>query len=305
MILFGSHGREKSVAKATELLERARVMAGAKEAHFLLGKMAAEGIGRARDGAVAVAHLRKGEEAGSVDAILGLAELYATDALVKKNLPEAQRLAQKAFSLGSAEGAYRTALFLEPQNEDPAAWKESLGWLEKAAERGHVGSLARLGTYALQGLSGKKDPAKAYQYYREAAARGHADSAFAIASLYDQGVGVPNDPVAAVGWYRVAAEGGQAQAQNELGVRLAAGRGIPANLEEAAAWFQRACRQNLPAAFVNLGEMYLVGNGEWRRMRCALTTSSRPRPRRDMRERSGGWQDCVRRGPGWVARLIR
>lgn len=261
MILFGSHGLEKSVKRSQELLEKARVMPGAKESHYLLGKMAAEGIGRVRDGAVAVDHLRRGEGAGSVDAMLGLAELFATDVLVKKNLAEAERLARKAFALGSAEAAYRLALMFEGDDPKIARFTDSAEWLQKAAERGHTGAMARLGTYALQGLGEEKNAKKAYQRYREAAARGHADAAYAIANLYDQGAGVPQDPVAAAGWYRIAAEGGQAQAQNEYGVRLAAGRGIPADLAQAATWFTRACQQNLSAAFVNLGELFLLGNG--------------------------------------------
>lgn len=261
MVLFGSHGREKSVAEAQKLLEKARGMPGAREAHFLLGKMAAEGIGRERDGAVAVDHLRRGEAAGSIDAMLGLVDLFVSDSLVKKDLAEAERLARKAYDLGSAEAAYRLAIMFERADPKVPDFTGAREWLGVARERGHSGAMARLGTYALQGNGEIKDPTKAYRHYREAAARGHADAAYAIAKLYDQGQGAPQDPVAAAAWYRIAAEGGQAQAQNEYGVRLAAGRGVPADVQGAAGWFQRACKRNLPAAFVNLGELYLVGNG--------------------------------------------
>ena len=123
ILLNGSHGRERSVDEAVKLLKRACQLPGAKQAHFLLGNLAAQGVGMPKDGAIALSHFQEGAKAGSIPCLIGLHKLYREGGLVNKDAGEAERLARQAADQGSAEGAYELGVFNEQFRNGGPDWK--------------------------------------------------------------------------------------------------------------------------------------------------------------------------------------
>lgn len=261
ILLNGSHGRERSVDEAVKLLKRACQLPGAKQAHFLLGNLAAQGVGLPRDGAIALSHFQEGAKAGSIPCLVGLHRLYREGGLVKKDLGEAERLGKQAAEQGSAEAAYEMGLFYEQFRDGGPDWKEAAKWLKMASERGSGGASTRLASYHMNGKLGDANVTEAVKLCRLAAEQGDAEACHLMGVFYQEGKAVPQDAVASTGWLRIGAERGYALSENEYGLRLVAGIGVTRDPGQGAQWLLRAAQKGMPAAMVNLGEMLLNGVG--------------------------------------------
>jgi uncharacterized protein len=71
----------------------------------------------------------------------------------------------------------------------------------------------------------------------------------------------PQDYAAAVSWYRKAAAQGDERAQLNLGIMYVKGQGVPQDDAAAVSWYRKAADQNYMFAQFNLGLMYLYGVG--------------------------------------------
>lgn len=129
--------------------------------------------------------------------------------------------------------------------KDPAAAFE---WYRQAAAQGDAAAQFNLGLCYEHGQGVAKDEAAAAGWYRKAAEQGHAGAQCSLGVCYFVGVGVENDPSAAVGWYRKAAEQGNVDAQLRLGVCYASGREVPEDLVNAYLWVDLAVTSGHQAA---------------------------------------------------------
>ena len=120
---------------------------------------------------------------------------------------------------------------------------EAAKWYERAAQKGIVPAMFRLGTILEKGLNGKKDVDAARRYYVLAAERGNAKAMHNLAVLDADGGGKgPNYKSAAV-WFRKAADHGVADSEYNLGILYARGIGVEQNLAESFKWFSLAAAQ--------------------------------------------------------------
>jgi localization factor PodJL len=120
---------------------------------------------------------------------------------------------------------------------------EAAKWYERAAQKGIVPAMFRLGTILEKGLNGKKDIDAARRYYVLAAERGNAKAMHNLAVLDADGGGKgPNYKSASV-WFRKAADHGIADSQYNLGILYARGIGVEQNLAESFKWFSLAAAQ--------------------------------------------------------------
>jgi hypothetical protein len=262
IMLNGTNGRERSIEEAVRLLNRARQLPGAKETYFVLGNLAAQGIGMPQDGAIALANFQEGAQRGSIPCLIALHKLYREGTIIPKDSGKAEQLGKQASDLMDAEAAYQMAIYFE-SFKDPASpdWKEASRWLKLASERGAGGASTRLATYELNGKLGKPNIPEAIRLYRLGAEQGDAEACFQLSSLYRDGSALPKDAVASAGWCRLAAERGLGVAQNEYGIMLVGGVGLTRNPVEAAQWFQKAAQQRIPAAIFNLAALLENGVG--------------------------------------------
>ncbi|CAJ1389722.1 unnamed protein product [Effrenium voratum] len=85
-----------------------------------------------------------------------------------------------------------------------------LSLLERAAAVGSAEAQYNLGAEFLTGKRVQKDPARAFELFREAAGQEHAAAMCNLGVMYAQGLGVQKDPLEARRWYEKAADRGDA-----------------------------------------------------------------------------------------------
>jgi TPR repeat protein len=94
--------------------------------------------------------------------------------------------------------------------------EESLKWIHKAANNGHINAQYTLGGIYLHGTTVTKDAAEAMRWFRLAAERGHAIAQNDIGYGCEKGVtGITNLQDAYV-WYQLAAKQGEKKSQFNL-----------------------------------------------------------------------------------------
>lgn len=235
---------------------------GHADAQFKLGMLHLEGDGVPEDGAEAVKWLHRAAQQGHAqtlemfgDTLNELASLNATlgdvgdDSEVRGDAGFNQLLG--AAGGGDAEAQYELAVaYAAGRGDVPEDEREeqALLWLMRAANQGHPGAMAELGSFYMG-----TDDVMALRWLRPAAAQGHGGAQGNLGYMYQHGHGVPRDTDEAARLYRLAAEQGLAQAQHNLGVMYLHGQGVPEDPAEAARWFRLAADQGHPDALAALG----------------------------------------------------
>ena len=218
-------------------------------------------MGRERDPATAISYLRRGEAAGSAEAMVALADLYlGSGGLVDQDIPQAEKLLQQAFALKSGDAAFRLGMIEERLRGEEPDFEKAYEWFQKASELGQASAFKKLADYALAEKKGSKE--EAFKLYQTAAGLQSAEAAYDLARLYQSGQTVPEDLVAAAAWMRIAADRGYLLAQNELGMMLLNGRGVTSNFPDSLSYFEKAAAGGLPAAQTNLGILLLETSTE-------------------------------------------
>ncbi len=234
---------------------------GHADAQFKLGMLYIEGDGVPEDGSEAVKWLYRAAQQGHAqtlemfgDTLDELAELDATLEDVG-GVSETQGDARFNQLLGAAEGGdaeaqYELAVAYAEGRGDVDAderKEQALLWLTRAANQGHAGAMAELGSLYMG-----TDDVMALRWLRPAAEQGHGGAQINLGHMYSVGQGVPQDDAEAARLFRLAAEQRFAQAQYNLGVMLAGGRGVPKDTVEADRWFRLAADQGHPDAVAAL-----------------------------------------------------
>lgn len=193
------------------------------QAHTLLGRLYAEGLGVPRNELTAAKWYRRGAELGDVEAMFAFGVILASGTAVKKN----------------PEGA--ATMF------------------ERAARKGHAYAHYNL---ALQFLSGKgkpENPFRASQHLEFAARKGIAEAQYDLAALYQKGHGVRADAYKAALWLRQAADRGMAAAQYEYATVLLRGRGLNEDRPKLLGLLRSAALKGVAGAQNRLANVYAVG----------------------------------------------
>lgn len=235
---------------------------GHADAQFRLGMLHIGGDGVPEDGTEAVRWLHRAAQQGHAQTLemFGdtLDELTSLDA-ARDDLGDGsetrgdarfnQLLA--AAESGDAEAQYELAVaYAEGRGsvDDEERAKQVLLWATRAANQGHAGAMAELGS-----LHMGTDDLMALRWLRPAAEKGHGGAQVNLGYMYERGHGVAQDDTEAARLFRLAAEQGFAQAQYNLGLMHAAGRGVAKDDAEAARLFRLAADKGHPDAVAALG----------------------------------------------------
>ncbi|MPY71561.1 MAG: hypothetical protein GEU92_15915 [Alphaproteobacteria bacterium] len=109
---------------------------------------------------------------------------------------------------------------------------------ERAAEAGHAGAQAALGSIYMRGRAGAApDRALALRWYEQAASQGHVSAQAVTGFLYFNGAGDRQDFARAAAWMKKAAWQGASEAQFGLGALYAQGKGVKTDPVQALMWF--------------------------------------------------------------------
>ncbi len=139
---------------------------------------------------------------------------------------------------------------------------EELARLTPAAEKGDPAAQHRLGVILRDGLTGKGDYPAALGWLRKAAGKGHGAARFALGKMYQAGQGVRPSYAKAAELYLSAAKfGGHAEAGYALGELYFYGRGVGQDYGAAITWYEKAAGLGHPAARAVIASMYDKGWG--------------------------------------------
>jgi len=117
---------------------------------------------------------------------------------------EAVCVLKEASEKGLPDAEYLIGVFYQREKDATNAFV----WYQKAAEKGHVPSESLVGTYLLNGSTGKVNIEKGLKFIESAASKGHPEAIHNLAVLYERGVGVQKDIRHAFELYCDAAERG-------------------------------------------------------------------------------------------------
>ena len=129
----------------------------------------------------------------------------------RENIPHATELYEAAARQGDAN-AQDALGRLAFDADAEASYERARHWSVLAAEQGHAGAQARLGTIYHEGLGVERDPQQAASWFLKAAQRGHAGAQMMIGVACHLGVGMEMNRVASVRWLAASLDQGNAHA---------------------------------------------------------------------------------------------
>ena len=139
--------------------------------------------------------------------------------------------------------------------------KEAFNYRLKAAEKGSVYDMLRVGIFYSSGTGVENDLDKAFEYFLKAAKLGNTDAMFPTANCYQNGHGTEKNYKEAFKWYKKCAERGNTSAMNNIGSLYLNGDGIAKDEKEAFRWFLKAAENGNSWSQRVIGDFYHDGVG--------------------------------------------
>lgn len=230
LFLFGRDAYPQDFAQAFKLFTE-EASAGNAFAMHDLGRMYADGLGRARDEALAQEWYGK-----------------ALNAFLTIETTRPNRYAEYRIGKMYAAG-------LGTEQDFPAA----VEWLSKAAEAEQISAQYTLGKLLLRGGDIPKDVPTAVRWLTAAADHGSSFAQYTLATVYLAGEDIPRDAPKALDLLRQSASQGNIFAQYRLGKLLLQGEETPRDAAEAVRQLSLSAEQGNPYAQYALGKLYLLG----------------------------------------------
>ncbi len=220
---------------ALNIAERA-ANEGDPQAHTLVGRIYAEGLGVPQDEAVAAQWYARGAELGDIESAFALGLLFAEGKGVEKDRAAAARMFEMAAAKGHPYANYNLGiLFLNGDGKPENPTRGALH-IRYAAEQGVVAAQYDLAVLYQKGYGVEPDAYQAALWMKRAADQGLVAAEYDYAVMLLRGFGLNADVPKAVDYLRSAAEKGFAGAQNRLAHVLADDSHGPPKLLEAAKW---------------------------------------------------------------------
>ncbi len=158
-------------------------------------------------------------------------------------------------SIGMSAASTHQAVPSLPESIGPEA-------LRQAALEGDGKAAFMVATRYLRGHDKlAQNPEKAAHWFRKAADKGVIVAMFRLGAMHEQGLGVPRDFATAAKWYERAALLGNVRAMHNLGALHAAGKLGTPDFEKAAYWFRKAAEHGVRDSQFNLAVLYHRGQG--------------------------------------------
>jgi TPR repeat protein len=192
---------------------------------------------------------------GQAAAVQGIAlALLIAAGVVPVSTLEADELKAIALEFNDATSSY---LIAEKHFKGVGAiqdYEQALFWYQKAAELGHVRSMAKLGEMYYYGIGIEKDFNKALLWLRKPAQEGYSDAQYLLGMIYLTGNsnnGVKKDLKQAFLWLRRAADEFHGDAAYQVGRMLYYGQGVAKDSKESRRYLNIAKELQIKRA-VNL-----------------------------------------------------
>ena len=139
--------------------------------------------------------------------------------------------------------------------------EKALHWWKLAEQNGNTKAQLMLGLFYHIGRGTGRSEQEAIMWYEKAGASGSKDALYNLAMIYYHGRGVDQDFNKAAQYLDDLAHKEDAQAQNLLATLYLEGKGVPFSLESAVSWFKRSAKGGNVNAMFNLATAYRSGKG--------------------------------------------
>ncbi|MES2271338.1 MAG: tetratricopeptide repeat protein [Pseudomonadota bacterium] len=225
--------------RVAERLMRREASSGNTTSMVSLGDLLRE-RGRAQDIRQAREFYEQANAAGSVRAMVRLADLLLSPGFTPAEARRAFDLLQNAAKRGSSQASYIMAENYRLGRGVPVDNRKAYAYYQVAARGGSAGAQVRLGDFEAQGTVGTPDPQKAFAWYNGAAAAGSASAYARLAQAYMPGGTMPQDNAKAVEYYTAAAKRGSIRAMSQLAEIYRVGQIVDRDIEQSNEWALRA-----------------------------------------------------------------
>src|SRR5215471_13157768 len=205
---------------------------------------------------------QKAAEKGDPQAHTLVGRIYAEGVGVPQNLTLAARWFARAAELGDVEGTFAYGVMLAKGQGVPKDLEAAGRMSEAAAARRHPLANYNLARLFLSGQGKPENPYRAFGHMLFAAESGVAAAQYDLGNLYATGTGVdPPNAFEAAKWIGKAAAAGHTDAQVEYAVLLFRGHGVPPDQKLGAQLFRAAAEKGVTIAQIRLARCYANGAG--------------------------------------------
>ena len=216
----------------------------------------------AGDYETALAFYQLAADAGSLDGLRGLGNLYTQGMAVRMDFDRGMAYYYLAADQGDAKSMYNLGLVtINGEGSVGQDIGKAIEYYEQAGDHGHADAFRALGVIFQNGKLVEQDSGRAAAYYQQAADLGDTSVCYILGTMYARGEGVEQDSGRAAAYYQQAAEAGSAQALCALGMMCYRGEGAAQDYGQAVHYFTQAAEQKEPTAMFALGECLRLGQG--------------------------------------------
>lgn len=215
----------------------------------------------AGDYAKAMEYYRRAADAGSVDGLRSIGNLYANGEGVEVDPKKAREYYDLAAAQGDAKSFYNIAILYQYGEGERQDTGKAVEYYLKSGEMGFADAWTTLASMYQYGDGVEQDIGKAVEYWQKAADLGDASACYTLGTMYYSGAGVEQDYARAAEYWQKAADLGVAQAYINLGMMYYTGEGVGQDYERAVTYLTQAAEQEDLTAMFMLGECCRLGQG--------------------------------------------
>ncbi len=206
--------------------------------------------------------LRETADAGCIDAMLMMAQLYNKGGkILKKDPVMSFEYFLKAADLGRASAELHVSECYSSGNGVKRNPQKSMRYALRSAAHGNPEACYVAGMAMLTGKGTKKDESKGFELLRISSDAGYMKAAYAVANCYLKGNGVEKDGPKGFEMHRALAEKGFAKSMLYVGEAYYLGDTVKQDLEEAFRLFTAGAELDNVICQYYLGECYRRGLG--------------------------------------------
>jgi TPR repeat protein len=203
----------------------------------------------------------KGAEQGEPQAHTLVGRIYAEGLGVTPNPALAAKWYARAAELGDAEGAFAYGMLLVQGRGVDKDRARAGKYFEQAAERRHLLANYNLALLFLRGDGKPENPHRALLHMHFAAKYGLVTAQYDLGTMYATGLGTDPNALEAAKWIGRAAAAGHPEAQLDYAIMLFRGHGVKVDAKRGAEFFKRAAEKGLATAQNRLARCYTHGAG--------------------------------------------
>ena len=221
--------------------------------------------------------VQKGPEEETIDKTDSLARENELESVFEKEIKrldefysskltkETARVYLKAAQKGDVQAMYKLGMAYLHGNGTEKSINKAILWLSRAADNENAEALLELGNMYYLGTDITRDRPKALEYYVKASEAGNSLATYNVGRIHQEDAGVQ-----AVRWYQEAAKQGLPKAMNQLAQMYYIGTFVKQDIAKSVEYYELSAQHGDTKAMYNLASFYQGGIGVEKDVRQAM-----------------------------------